>query len=140
VLVGEDKLYVTVGSDHTDREMEKMSVPKAKQMYPKVIPRVVWLYDEVQDHWDELVIRSYGVKDGERRLYQARPLEALIDVETLVNVVGECSPGWVLFSGTIPTVDGELVYADEFEMEMDDPVFDRNIGHRYRIHLLTAVG
>jgi hypothetical protein len=140
VLVGEDKLYVTVGSDHTDREMEKISVPKAKQMYPKVIPRVVWLYDEVQDHWDELVIRSYGVKDGERKLYQARPLEALIEVETLMNVVGECGPGWVLFSGTIPTVDGELVYADEFEMEMYDPVFDRNIGHRYGIHLLTALG
>jgi hypothetical protein len=140
VLVGEDKLYVTVGSDHTDRELEKISVPKAKQMYPKVIPRAVWLYDEVKDHWDELVIRSYIVKDGERKLYQARPLEALIDVETLMNVVSECGPGCVLFSGTIPTVDGELVYADEFEMEMHDPVFDRNIGHRYKIHLLTALG
>jgi len=136
VLVGEDELYVTVGSDHTDRELEKISVPKAKQMYPKVIPGVVWLYNEVKDHWDELVIRSYAVKEGERRLYQERPLEALIGVERLMDVVGECGPGWVLFSGTIPTVDGELVYADEFEMEMHDPVLDRKIGHRYKIHLL----
>ena len=138
VLVGEDKLYVTVGSDHTDRELEKISVPKAKQMYSKVIPGTVWPYDEVKDHWDELVIRSYVVKGGERKLYQARPLEALIDVETLMNVVGECGPGWMLFSGTIPTVDGDLVYAGEFEMEMYDPVLDTNIGHRYKVHLLTG--
>lgn len=139
VLIGEDKLYVTVGSDHTDRELEKISVPKAKQMYPKVIPKVVWLYDEVKDHWDELVIRSYVVKEGERKLYQARPLEALIDVKTLMNVVGECGPGWVLFSGTIPTVDSELVYADEFEMEMHDPVLGRRIAHSYKIRLLQDV-
>ena len=136
VLVGEDELYVTVGSDHTDRELEKISVPKAKQMYPKVIPEVVWLYEEVKDHWDELVIRSYVVKEGERGLYQERPLEALIGVERLMDVVGECGPGWVLFSGTIPTVDGELVYADVFEMEMHDPILDRRISHRYRIRLL----
>ena len=136
VLVGEGELYVTVGSDHTDRELERISVPKAKQMYPKVIPEVVRPYDEVKGHWDELIIRSYVVKDGRRRLYQERPLEALIGVERLMEIVGEWGPGWVLFSGTVPTVDGELVYADEFEMEIHDPILDRRISHRYRIRLL----
>lgn len=138
VLIGADEVYVTVGSDHTDRELEKTSVPKAKQMYPKVIPQRVWPCNEVKDHWDDIIIRSHAVKDGERMLYQARSLEALIDIQTLMNVVGASGPGLVLFSGTVPTVGDRLIYADEFEIEMYDPVLDRRLCHRYAIRLLPG--
>ncbi|QZA32903.1 DUF2848 family protein [Hydrogenibacillus sp. N12] len=50
LFVDKEILYVTVGSDHTDRDLEKYSVRKSKQMYPNIIPRKVWRYEDVKDH------------------------------------------------------------------------------------------
>ncbi len=41
LLIGKDDLFVTVGSDHTDRGLEALSVEKSKQIYPKIIGREV---------------------------------------------------------------------------------------------------
>ena len=49
-----NNLYVTVGSDHTDRKLETFNVPMAKQASPNVIANVVWRFDEVKDHWSRL--------------------------------------------------------------------------------------
>ena len=45
--------------------------------------------------------------------------------------------GAALFGGTIATV-GAVAPADEFEMELDDPILDRALRHRYRIVTLPA--
>ena len=45
--------------------------------------------------------------------------------------------GGVLFSGTIATVH-QIGPADEFEMEMSDPMLGRRISHRYRIETLPV--
>ena len=45
--------------------------------------------------------------------------------------------GGMLFSGTLPTLH-EIAPADEFEMELVDPMLGRRIRHRYRIDVLPA--
>ena len=53
VIVIKDKtIYIGLGSDHTDRELEAASVPKAKQICAKPICDTVWEYEDVKDHWD----------------------------------------------------------------------------------------
>lgn len=134
-----DTAYVGVGSDHTDRGFEIHSVPASKQLYPKVMAPMVWPYDEVQSHWDQLIIRSWMTLEGERMLYQEDPLAAILDV---AGVLGSM-PGnddlpqddFVLFSGTVASKMG-MVYGESFEIELEDPVLQRRIRHGYSVRVL----
>jgi len=141
ILIGSDAMYVTVGSDHTDRELERFSIEKAKQACPKIIARQGWLYGDVRDHWDEIILRSHVTKEGKRTLYQEARLDNIIDVDKLLALEdGKYRRnGAVFFSGTIST-HGGLVFADRFEMEMVDLKLSRRIGHRYDVNVLTQTG
>ncbi len=44
--------------------------------------------------------------------------------------------GTIFFAGTIPTAGGGLIYADTYEVALEDPVRERAITHRYRVDLL----
>lgn len=128
--------YVTVGSDHTDRDLEKVSIAKSKQAYPNIIPPVAWYYEEVADHWDELVLRSWVKCEGEELLYQSSSLEVLIAPEDLLKIVEELGVekrNLVIFSGTISTISSEIIFGESFRMEMEDPVLDRRISYTYGI-------
>mgnify|MGYP003623757883 CR=1 FL=1 len=43
LLMQDGRIYLTVGSDHSDRALENFSVAKAKQVCPDVIAGTVWL-------------------------------------------------------------------------------------------------
>src|SRR5260370_10310371 len=75
VLVGaQDRLWVTLGSDHTDRKAESYSVAISKQVCAKAIGRTAWRFEEVEPHWDRLMLRSFIQDSGKRALYQEGPL------------------------------------------------------------------
>src|SRR6266516_2116954 len=65
-----DGLHVGVGSDHTDRKVEAYSVTVSQQMCPQPIGCELWKFDDVADHWDELVLRSWVTRQKTRSLYQ----------------------------------------------------------------------
>ena len=50
LLARADGLWVTVGSDHTDRKAETVGVSLSKQLCAKPICRDAWRYDEIKDH------------------------------------------------------------------------------------------
>jgi hypothetical protein len=139
VLREGDRTYVGVGSDQTDRGFEKFSIPASKQMYAKILAPVVWPYEEVKDHWNQLVIRSWTTAEGKRILYQEDGLAAILDAEALLEQLpkdeGLPADGLVLFSGTVATKAG-LVYGERFDFEMEDPVLDRRICHGYHVRVL----
>jgi hypothetical protein len=131
--------YIGVGSDQTDRGFEKFSIPASKQMYAKIMAPLVWPYDEVKNHWDQIVIRSWTASEGKRVLYQEGALATILDVETLLDRLpkddGLPDDGLVLFSGTIATKMG-LVYGERFDFEMEDPMLGRKIRHGYQVRVL----
>lgn len=131
-------LCVGLGSDHTDREAEAMSVAVAKQLCPKPVAPVFWRYDDVADHWDALTLRAWAVIDGKRQAYQAGTLAELLPAETLLADAGGLAPGTVLFCGTLP-VRGGIRPAERFEMALHDPVHGRRIAHGYDVEALPAV-
>ena len=139
ILKEGDRTYIGVGSDQTDRGFEKFSIPASKQMYAKIMAPVVWPYQEVKDHWDQIVIRSWTTGEGKRMLYQEDALASIMDAEALLEQLpmDEDLPadGLVLFSGTI-TLKGGLVYGERFDFEMEDPVLDRKITHGYHVRVL----
>jgi hypothetical protein len=139
LLVGSDgRVYTTVASDHSDRAAERFGIQLSKQLCPDVLAAEVWPYDEVQPHWDRLMLRCWATKDGHRRLYQEAALAELLSADDwLSRLDGQQlrQPGLVFLSGTPPTVGG-LVYADVFELELADPVLNRSIHHRYTVEVL----
>ncbi len=135
-LFKEDKIIITVGSDHSDFELEKFSAKRAKQIAPKVICPQAWDYSEIVDHRDDLILRSWIDIEGNKVLYQEEALSAILSPEELVEVVkeriGSSLENTVIFSGTVPTGIG-VKPTTKFWMELDDPVLRRNLAHSYSI-------
>src|SRR5262245_42663685 len=129
-LFDRGETYVTCGSDHTGRSMERYSIPGSKQMYPKILPREVWRLKDVEDHWDELILRSWAVVMGTRALYQESAVSSVLQPSVLLRMAEARFPvrseGSVFMSGTVPTTSGGMVYADRFEFEVADPVKRRS--------------
>jgi hypothetical protein len=134
-----EEIWVTVGSDHTDRDIESKSIPGSKQMYAKGLASECWLYSDVENHWDRLVLRCWVQKGIERTLYQEDPLSSILAPPELLEKMpkeGDMKKkGIVLFSGTIATKSG-FIYGDAYEMEMEDPVLGRKIRYHYKVNIL----
>ncbi|MFX0069053.1 MAG: DUF2848 family protein [Candidatus Hodarchaeota archaeon] len=142
ILVNGPITYVTVGSDHTDREIEKLDLQKSKDAVPKIISSSVWLYEEVKDHWDDITIRSWIQRGGIKELYQDDKLRLLLTWEDLEPVikdhVGEDLSGTAVFAGTIPTIKQDMLFADIWELEMFDPVLKRSLRHKYVTRIIPS--
>jgi len=139
LFIDGDVKYVTVGSDHTDRDLEKIDVGKSKQAYPKIIAPLAWRYEDVADHWDDIVLRSTMWINGRETLYQNSQLKALITPTDLLRLVDELNisrRNLIVFSGTIPVATGELMFGERFRMEMIDPVLNRCLSYEYRVKQL----
>ena len=143
VLYGtDDGMLVGTGSDHTDRKVETYSVTVSKQMCFKPVSRDVWRFDDVVDHWDDLVLRSWAIDDGERRLYQEGPVTAMRSPDDLIgrylDGADTLPAGMAMFCGTL-AVHGGLAAAGRFEFEIEDPVRGRKIEHGYTIETLPVI-
>ena len=143
VLVGaNDRLWVTVGSDHTDRKAETVGVTLSKQLCAKPVGTQLWRYDEVKPHWDKLVLRSFVPDGGKRRLYQEGPVTNMRSPEELIKLYtggDKLVSGTAMFCGTF-AVHGEISYSGTFDMELEDPVLGRKIAYGYKIVSLPDEG
>ena len=141
LLLDNDNIYVTVGSDHTDRDLQKTNLVAAKQIYYNVLAPTVWRYEDVKEHWDDLILRSWAEEKGQRQLYQEGRLVELLRPEKLIQEVKSRATGdlngLVIFSGTLPTIDGELCYGPRFEMELVDEHAGRAIRYAYTAEPIT---
>ncbi len=85
VLIGwQGRIFVGLGSDHTDRKVESYSVTVSKQMCDKSIAPELWELEDVIDHWDRMILRSFAWIDGARVLYQEGTLDAMLPVKELL--------------------------------------------------------
>jgi hypothetical protein len=143
VLIGsQGRLYVGVGSDHTDRKVETYNITVSKQMCDKPLAPVLWDFAEIAGHWDAIVLRSFAVIDGERVLYQEGKLDGMLPVADLVarGFGGAGLPdGCAMFGGTF-AAKGGIRPASRFEYEIEDPVLGRSIRHGYDVVVLPVLG
>lgn len=130
----ENDLRVAVGSDHTDRKAETISVSLSKQLCAKPVSPESWRYDEVKPHWEKLVLRSWT--DGE--LYQEGPVTAMRSPEDLMGRY-PLKPNYAMFCGTL-VAKGGIRPGRKFSMELEDPVLKRKLRHEYRIDVLPIEG
>lgn len=132
------KIYVGTGSDHTDRKLEGVDIPKAKQVYPNTISRELWNLSDVIGHWDQLILRSWVRVDGKKVLFQEATLDAMLDPSDLIQRVKalladpNSTDGLVVYSGTVAAI-AKVPYSDYFEAEIEDPVLKRKLSQHYML-------
>jgi len=141
LFVSGGEVYVSAGSDHTDRTLETVSIPKAKQMYPNTISKDAWKLTEIEAYWDELHLRSWVEEDGQKKLYQETPLGALLGPRELLAHVKkiievEDLEGLVLYSGTVAG-KFEIEYSPYFEVELKDRRRGLSMNSSYRFRPVT---
>ncbi len=142
LIAAQGKTLVGVGSDHTDRKVETYGVTVSKQMCDKPIAPMLWDLAEVRGHWDQLLLRSYAVINGERVLYQEGRLDGMLGVDDLIACGFEDAKlpdGCAIFGGTF-AAKGGIRPASRFEFELEDPVLNRRIGHSYDVIELPVLG
>ena len=127
VLIGwQGRIFVGLGSDHTDRKVETYSVTVSKQMCDKVMAPVLWELEEVSGHWDRMILRAFAWIEGARVLYQEGTLDSMLPVPELIQrgFGGKGLPdGCAMFGGTFAAMGG-IRPASRFEFEFEDPVLN----------------
>lgn len=134
----QERLFVGVGSDHTDRKVETYNVTVSKQMCEKPVAGELWPWEEVSAHWDQLRLRSWTA-DG--ALYQEGPVTAMRAPEDLMERyrAGGLQDGTLMFCGTLAAIGG-IRPSRRFSFELADPVLGRAIKHGYDVAELPILG
>ncbi|MCW5702344.1 MAG: DUF2848 domain-containing protein [Bradyrhizobium sp.] len=143
VLIGwQGRMLVGLGSDHTDRKVESYNVTVSKQMCDKPMSPLLWQFDDVIGHWDQMILRSWAWFDGQRTLYQEGTLDAMLPVAELIER-GFGKPGLpdgcAMFGGTF-AAKGGIRPSVRFEYELEDPVLKRKLSHAYDVIVLPVRG
>jgi hypothetical protein len=143
VLIGwQGRIFVGVGSDHTDRKVETYSVTVSKQMCDKPIAPVLWELEDVAAHWDQMILRAFAWIDGARVLYQEGTLDSMLPLKELIQRgFGDAGfpDGCAMFGGTFAAIGG-IRPASRFDFELEDTVLKRSIRHGYDVIELPVRG
>lgn len=138
LVVADGEVFVGVGSDHTDRDLERVSIVYSKQTCPNVLAPRLWRLSDVADHWDDCILESW-VDD---KPYQRTPTGTFLSPKDLLETLRErANPpesNFVLYAGTIVALDGQLAYGSKWSFRLHDPVLGREISHTYRLESLMA--
>jgi hypothetical protein len=142
LIENENRIFVGVGSDHTDRKLEEWDIPRAKQICPNVIGATVWALEDVAGHWDELVLRCRQLLDGKQIPYQEGTLSRLMAPGDLMAFVrsktGGPLDGTIIFSGTMAALSGGFVYGSRLSAELLDPKLNRRLAMQYDVQPLDG--
>jgi len=137
------RLWVGIGSDHTDRKVETIGVAISKQLCEKPVGADWWLFDDVAGHWDRLLLRAAIEEDGRRVTYQEGPVATMQHPRDLIagyaDGGGDLPENGAMFCGTL-AARGGIRYSARFDFELHDPVLDRTLRHGYRVDALPVAG
>lgn len=107
LVVADGVRLLTAGSDHTDRDVERQSIARAKEICPKVLSDTCVGLESI-GNWDAIELTSWA--GGEAEPYQRGTLGELLplsDVMALLSREGTAlQDGDVLFLGTVPVRGG----------------------------------
>jgi hypothetical protein len=144
-LIQKEQIYVGVGSDHTDRELERTNMALSKQICPNVIGHRLWDFEELSACWDDLLLQSWVDCGGEGRiLYQRAPLKTILPPQKLLDCArsslkDRSMDGLIIFSGTIGLLKSEFVCGPAFYSELFNPTNGRKLSSQYTVRRLSSV-
>lgn len=139
-----DRWWLTVGSDHTDRDAERAGVALSKQLCAKPVASQAWAWDALAARADTIGLRSEIFEDGKWLRYQDGTLASIRPLEQLITGLPADAPvadGLVLFCGTLgalPDANGRGVRpAARMRLHLIDG--DQALTHEYTTTALPQV-
>lgn len=140
----EGEIWVGVGSDHTDRDVEAFNITVSKQMCDKPVGTKLWRYDGLRAIWDDLRVESRAMIDGDEVQYQDGTLAKMLSADDLIaefeaQTGTAFGPGDVMMGGTLPAIGG-VRPAERFDFSLTDPRTGDRLTHGYQIEVLPNVG
>lgn len=133
----EDRLWLGLGSDQTDRALEAVSVAASKQVCAKPVAPSLWAFDEVEGHLDQVALRCEIEEGGIWVRYQEGTLASILPLRALADEVG-LPEGSAMLCGTLAALGG-VRPAERYRMTLHDPVRDRTIALSYTVACLPVV-
>jgi hypothetical protein len=129
-----DKIHVGVGSDHTDRALETVSIPGSKQACVNHLAPVFWDWDDIANSWDDCIMRSW-VDD---RLYQEVAVSKFLSPPDILAILRERvnNPpvkNYMVYCGTYVSVDKALGYGNIWRYQLAAPKLNRQIDAQYDV-------
>ncbi|MBD3678053.1 MAG: DUF2848 domain-containing protein [Rhodobacteraceae bacterium] len=138
MLIRQDgRIWLGLASDHTDRELETVSVAASKQVCAKPCGKELWPWESVSDHVDELRIRSWIFEGGDWKLYQEGTLGQIRRLDELMQGAS-LSDGSAMLCGTFSAIGG-VRPSEGFRATMTDPVTGREMSLEYRSKVLPVI-
>lgn len=130
------RLYLGVGSDHTDRDLERTDIANSKAACPKPVGhQIIALPDDLDAlDWDAISVES----DVDGRPYQRGSLAALRTpadlLSRLTTTLGESGGSVIVFAGTLPLLTGQFRPGHRWRLSLKlDP--DVSLTHTYEVIL-----
>ena len=138
ILVKDGKYYIGLGSDHTDRDLEAVSIHKSKQVCLKPYANTFWPYDEVKEHFETIRMVSAQVIDGKEVAYQEGTTGDLLPLARIISEIESEIPvaDSLIFTGTVPLKDG-FKFGDKFSCKLIDDKLGREIALEYTIKTIN---
>ena len=120
VVVDGDDAFVTLGSDHTDRDLEAVHMIASKAVCPKPVALSGWSAAEVGSRWEDLSLRSRI--DGDVLYQDGSAATNLHPLELVAAIPWAGGPPscFVAFTGTVPVIGGIRPSAG-FQAELSGP-------------------
>ena len=123
--------YLGLGSDHTDRDMERESIPASKAACPKPVGRTIIPMAGPPSSWTWGDGRIASTVDG--KPYQDEPLLAIRTLADLLaaleSALGPIAGDLVMFCGTVGLIDGEYLPGEKWLLSLQ--VGQHAITHSY---------
>ena len=137
LICHEGTVWLGLGSDHTDRDLEAHSVAHSKQICAKPLAKTLWKLSTVCEHLDRIELTAHIIENGSWTLYQTGTIGQIRPLADLAEGAG-LDEGGVLFCGTFAAIGG-VRPARRFKMTMTDPILGNEICGEYGIDPLDVV-
>lgn len=135
-------LYLAVGSDHTDRAHEAVSVAESKELCPKPLGTIALRLaaGELESIWDDVEL-SATVDGAPYQVGFARTLRPLTETLRLYEERTGLSPDedLVLFGGTVALVSGTFVYGERWHLALRTPQETLTLDYRTLVRTTEGV-
>jgi 4-hydroxyphenylacetate 3-monooxygenase len=141
LVVQGEEVWLTIGSDHTDREIEKSSVADSKAACPKPVARTALrtTLDELGSAWDDIEVTC--AVDGVE--YQSGTLAALLPLPHTLELLRRdeelaAAESLVVLGGTLPLIGGQFVFGTRWEMTLHHDGDRIDLGYTVRTPVTTT--
>ncbi len=140
------RVWLGLGSDHTDRKLESHSVALSKQVCAKPVAPVLWTVANLADRLDSFELRAWTRQHQSEdwTIYQPGTLAAMRSLLDLAKASPIADPEGALPSATMMMCDtlgvlaGGVRASRFFRMELKDPLRGRAIEHGYETVVLPV--